>query len=301
MNFERVVIGMDFSERSLAAARWAARHLSHRAELIFTHVLPEPEAPSFLRPHITSLLRVVADMAPALSAGLHGVAELIAPGRSRVEIVAGDPADGLARVADAVDADLVCLGRRRLRRGGARFGATTAHRLLGRTTRAVLIVPGAGRDAPARVLAALEDGAAAERVATIAGALAKRWDARVDALHAISPRLRDFVHACRFEEESEADSRSAEGMREVADLHRLTRRWIEEQAYAARIPPAALRAVVSVGDPGREILGLAPAPARTPTIVAAPPHACVSRVDAARRIMAMCDCCPDPADRRVVA
>jgi nucleotide-binding universal stress UspA family protein len=257
MNFRRVVIGMDFSARSLAAARWTARNLSTDAELIFTHVLPEPETPSFLRARVSSLLDVITDMAPALSAGLLGVAELIAPGRSRIEIVAGDPADGLARVADAVGADLICLGRRRSRRGGARFGATTAHRLLARTRIPVLIIPGTGESTPRRVLAALDDGVASERVATVAGALAARWEAHVHALHVLSPRLRDLVRACRHLDNVDAPDASAESVRDVNDLFCITRRWVEQRARSANVASELLRPSVSVGDPGQEILALA--------------------------------------------
>jgi nucleotide-binding universal stress UspA family protein len=257
MHFQRVVIGMDFSARSLAAARWTARHLSADAELIFTHVLPEPETPSFLRAHVSPFLEVVTDMAPALSAGLLGVAELIAPGRSRIEIVAGDPADGLARVADAVGADLICLGRRRSRRGGARFGATSAHRLVARTRTPILIVPRTSESTPRRVLAALDDGVASERVAAIAGALAKRWNAHVHALHVLSPRLRDLVHAGRHLKDVDAPDDSGESVRAVDDLFRISRRWVEQRARSASVAPELLRGSVSVGDPGQEILALA--------------------------------------------
>ena len=42
MRFNTIVVGIDFSERSLATARWVAHHLSPGAELVFVHVVPEP-------------------------------------------------------------------------------------------------------------------------------------------------------------------------------------------------------------------------------------------------------------------
>ena len=64
---------------------------------------------------------------------------------ARLELVAGDPADELLRVADAVDADLVVLGSRgRGSLAGALLGSVSKA-VLTRSERPVLIVRGARR------------------------------------------------------------------------------------------------------------------------------------------------------------
>jgi nucleotide-binding universal stress UspA family protein len=254
MRFDTIVVGIDFSERSLATARWIAHHLSPDAQIIFVHVVPEPETPSFLRPHLKGVLEEVSGIAPALIPGLRGVADLVARGRHRIEIVSGIAADGLALVAADAGADLICLGRRRLRRGGARFGATTAHRLLARTHVPVLIVPGGDHSTPTRILAALDAREGGDAVARGAARLAGSWEARVDAMHVLSPHLRDLIHSSRTVEAANAESAHSNSVDSTAELFRLTREWLEQQADVAGIPQARARACVSVGDPGQEII-----------------------------------------------
>jgi nucleotide-binding universal stress UspA family protein len=236
MRLNTIVVGIDFSERSLATARWVAHHLSPGAQLIFVHVVPEPETPSFLRPHLKGVLEEVSDIAPALTPGLRGVADLVAHGRHRIEIVSGIAADGLAQVAADAGADLICLGRRRLRRGGARFGATTAHRLLARTRVPVLIVPGGDHSTPTRILAALDARDGGDAVVRGAARLAGSREARVDAVHVLSPHLRDLIHSSRTVEN--ADSAITNGVESTSDLFRLMREWLEQQADVTGIPQA---------------------------------------------------------------
>ena len=254
MRFNTIVVGIDFSERSLATARWVAHHLSPSAKLIFVHVVPEPETPSFLRPHLKGLLDDVGGIAPALIPGLRGVADLVARGRHRIEILSGIAADRLAQVAADAGADLICLGRRRVRRGGARFGATTAHRLLARTRVPVLIVPGGHHASPHRILAALDSRDGSDGIARGAARLAGAWEARVDVVHVLSPHLRDLVRSVQTLAEGKVDSAPANLAEGTDDLFRLSRDWLEQQADVAGIPPARVRACVSVGDPGPEII-----------------------------------------------
>ena len=274
MQFHRVVVGVDFSAASLAAARWVATQLAPRAELVLVHVLPEPEAPSFVRPYLPSMLEIVAELAPPLLGGLRGVAELVNAGRTRVDMRAGLPADGLARAAAEVGADLICVGRTHSRRGSARFGATTAQRLLARTGLPVVVVPaapaapGAQRPAvapPARILAAVDARASASCLVQAAWRLALACEARLDALHVLGPALHALVRAsCP----AEADPGStppapadAGGLGpssfDERTLFGLTREWLEGQLDAAGAAPARARATVRVGDPGQEIVAFA--------------------------------------------
>jgi nucleotide-binding universal stress UspA family protein len=273
MEFHRIVVGVDFSAASIAAARWATA-LAPRAEIVLVHVLPKPEAPPFLRPYLPPMLDVVTELAPSLYGGLRGVAELIDAGRTRIDMREGRPADGLAAAAAEVGADLVCLGRTRSRRGSARFGATTAQRLLARTGLSVLVVP-AARDAqgtateraapPGRILAAVDGGAGGPHVTQAAWRLALASEARVDALHVLGPELHALARACRIADaDAGSDSRAlpptgepGRWLRVEEELLGVTRAWLEDQLQAAGAPPTRAGATVRVGDPGQEIVAFA--------------------------------------------
>ena len=49
MKIERTIVAIDFSERSIAAAQWVARHFAPKSELVLVHALELPPPPLFLR------------------------------------------------------------------------------------------------------------------------------------------------------------------------------------------------------------------------------------------------------------
>src|SRR5689334_2366859 len=130
MPYRRVVVGVDFTDPSLSAARWVARRFAPDAEVVLVHALPGPDTPSYLRPFLSPAVELSAAVAPVFYGGLRGLAGLIGAGRAHVYMAVGHPADVLARAAQQFDADVVCVGRGARRRGSARFGSTTAMRLL---------------------------------------------------------------------------------------------------------------------------------------------------------------------------
>jgi len=46
---ERIIIGVDFTEMSLAAAQWVGRHLARDASVTLVHVIADPLLPNALR------------------------------------------------------------------------------------------------------------------------------------------------------------------------------------------------------------------------------------------------------------
>lgn len=266
MPFGRIVVGIDFSGASLAAARWVATQLAPRAEIVLVHVLPEPEAAPFVRPHLPPMLDVMSDVVPALYGGLRGVADLTGADRTRIDIYTGAPADALALASAEYEADLVCLGRTRSRRGSARFGATTAQRLLTRTRVPVLVVPATRPAAPPRILAALDGRPAGRAAAEMAWRLAGAGSGRVEAVHVLGPELRGFVRACgATAREGGCAARphlaleraEAARIRDEAHLFGLTAQWIARELEAIGAPGTRAAAHVRVGDPGQEIVAFA--------------------------------------------
>jgi nucleotide-binding universal stress UspA family protein len=265
MPFQKVVIGVDFGDASLAAARWAALHFAPSAEVVLAHVLPEPVAPPYLQPRLPPAVEFSAALAPVFYGGLRGLAELIGVGRTTVHMAAGDPADALARTAAELDADLICVGRGKRRRGAARFGATTAHRLLARTDVPTAIVPSRARAAPERILAAVDAGAGGERVTDTACRLAARFEARVEALHVIDDELQELARVghevalaavgAYLAGEDDADRDRAAGRAADAKLLRdLASGWVEALLVRMAHAPSRAHPVIRFGDAGQQVV-----------------------------------------------
>ena len=164
---DRIVVGVDFSEVSLAAAQWAGRHLARDAALTLVHVIEPPLLPNEFRLHSgripgrESRLQARTD---ALRGALHGLSGVVGGARTRVEVRVGDPALELAAYADMVEADLVVIGGRAVSPAAPRHETATTDRLLRRLARPALVARSA-QAAPTTVLAALADDVAVSVIA----------------------------------------------------------------------------------------------------------------------------------------
>ena len=103
--FDRIVVGVDFTEVSLAAAQWVGRHLARDATLTLVHVIPPP-SPNVLRirsvpmPDRNGRLRARIQ---SMYGALHGLARVVGGTTTGVEVRVGDPAVQLPAYADMVD------------------------------------------------------------------------------------------------------------------------------------------------------------------------------------------------------
>jgi len=190
VSFRRIVIGVDFSASSLAAVRWPAHELAPRAHLHFVYVAPDPRGSPLLRPYLPESADPFRDVHDIYRA-LRGLANTIGGDRVDVDIVEGTPADALASIVEEVDADLVCVGKSQRRRASGRFGGTTPHRLLARTSVPVLTVPESARTRPPAVLAAMSDGRESSHVLHTAARLATAHAAHLDVLHALEAEVQE--------------------------------------------------------------------------------------------------------------
>jgi nucleotide-binding universal stress UspA family protein len=234
MTYRRIVIGVDFSTASLNAVRWVAAAFAPRATLYLTHVVARPRVPSFLHALVPDVRDRDADE-PTLYPGLSGFAGFAGARRAEVSVRSGEPAEQLAALADEVDAELICVGRSRRRRGTGRFGATTPQRLLSRTRRSLLLVPSVPPTHRGKILAAVSDGVEGEDVLRAVEPLAAEWwDARVDVLHALHPAAVDDSHA--------------------SDLHRLTEAWLEHRTADLPALRSRMTAIGCTGDAAETIL-----------------------------------------------
>jgi nucleotide-binding universal stress UspA family protein len=272
--FRRVVVGVDFEDASLVAARWVNRYLAHEAELVLAFVREAPTLPSFVRTSAARVRGWSADEAHAIRRSLLSLAELLSPGRARVELREGVTSDELARLAAEVGADLICVGRGRRWRGSARFGATTPQRLLMRSRVPVLVVAGARPALPESVLAAIDERPGGEAVPRVAVRVAAALEARLDALHVLEPdvvqqlqaRVRSTLPRHGAVERDDAQRRALTGSIALgAGLDSATSAACEDarsaaDAWASRLldasgaPRRLSTSVLRIGDPAQQLL-----------------------------------------------
>jgi nucleotide-binding universal stress UspA family protein len=180
---DRIVVGIDFSRVSLAAAQWVGRHLARDAALTLVHVIEPPPLPNVLQlrsarmPDAESRLRARIE---SLRGALHGLSGVLGGTDTRVEVRVGDPALQLSAYADLVEADLVVVGGNAVSRAAPRRETATTDRLLRHLSRPGLVARNV-QAAPTTVLAAL-DGDAAASVLTVARMVAAPCAARVATL-----------------------------------------------------------------------------------------------------------------------
>ncbi|HEX6630046.1 MAG TPA: universal stress protein [Gemmatimonadaceae bacterium] len=246
---ERALIAVDFSTRSLAAARWVARHLAPDATVVLAHVLPVPHAPPFLRGRLRSPQPFVREVAAPMRGSLEGLAEALGVHRVQVELRAGEPAEQLADLALAHDVDLICVGRPRRRADSVKLGRNTVDRLLRQTRVPLLQAAGALAAAPASILTAVDGGAASTHVLGLAWSLAARLEARLTALHVMDEDVRAYVRAMETAAGQAANAAVAEQA-----LWDDAASWLSRTLDAAGAHPGRSHSMIAQGDPGPAVL-----------------------------------------------
>ena len=157
----RIVVGVDFTEVSLAAAQWVGRHLARDATLTLVHVIAPPPLPNVVRlPRILDAESRLRACIQSMRGALHGLAGVIGGTSTGVEVRVGDPAVQLPAYADMVDADLLVVGGNSMFHAAPRRETATTDRLLRQLARPGLVARNV-QSAPKSVLVALADDAAA--------------------------------------------------------------------------------------------------------------------------------------------
>jgi nucleotide-binding universal stress UspA family protein len=125
MPFRRVVVGVDFTDPSPVAVRWASVQFAPETEIVLAHVAAEPQ--------LDRLCELAARMSRA---------------RTSVEVFSGPIADGLVAIARRIDADAICVDRNIGRIDSTRLDAAVESRLLALAEVPVIVVPARPSAAP---------------------------------------------------------------------------------------------------------------------------------------------------------
>ena len=175
-----ILVGVDFRQPSLAAARWAATHFANRARIEVLHVNPVPETPSFLGTGFRPSDDADVSLRPKAE-GLRGFVDTLPAGNVSGLVRVGEEVAELSRRARVSRASLVVLG-------GAKASAAsgrTLHRVIRNVGVPAIVVGPEGGPAPRRILVALDDAAIADTVLHWSAELAREFDARLILLHAL--------------------------------------------------------------------------------------------------------------------
>jgi nucleotide-binding universal stress UspA family protein len=246
MLLRRMLVGLDFRQPSLAAAKWAAAHFGTHAEIELAHVRSVPEVPTFVQ-QVLPLLddRLETATANPLPA-LRGLAATLSAQRLSLHARAGPPVSTLADLARTTEADLVVLGRKTL--DGSR--GRTLERLIRCLSIPALVIGGHGDEQPRRILAAVDDASVGDEVVDWAASLAKYFGAELTLLHVLSDAL--LAHdwnGAQGARENEGVARLGSNFSWVAAAHA----WLRGFSCTNKKLPV-VRTVVAVGAPRPVIL-----------------------------------------------
>jgi nucleotide-binding universal stress UspA family protein len=248
MELERVVIGMDFSAPSLAAARWTVRHFAPEAEIILLHSLELAQAPEFLRATLPPPTELEETARQGAEQRLREVGLSLGAERIWPEVRTGRPADQIANVAREFGADLIVVGEHG--RSGGLWGVlgSTAEYLARSAPVPVLLAQRLPDGPPRRILLPIEESALMETALGWGSFLTDRFRAEAIGFYVVSEtllgRMRIISSAQRTEELEDRILQDAA-------------RWLQEHLDRAGFSSENAVARVAIGDPAKEIVAAA--------------------------------------------
>ncbi len=237
-----IIVAIDFGEPSVEAARWTAEHLASGSQLVLVHAVYAPSPPSFLRGLYPSTDEVIEDAKRGAEARLRDLAQALGLADARIVVVVGRPDEVLANLATEREADLLVIGAHGARRGVWKLLGSTAERVVRRSPGSVLLARGITRDAPGRVLLAIDESE--ERHAVLAwGRRFAGRGAELVAASVVNPLLHgSVVVGAAIQERTRAE----------AQIRESTLEWLRDELRKAGLESATPH--VAFGDAGFEVL-----------------------------------------------
>ncbi len=246
MRFETIIIGVDFTPESRAAAAWVAASFP-RAHLVLAHACPPPTPARVIGRRFAS----AAELANAAVSGarerLEEFAGELQATDVALEVQTGHPQDVLVDAARRHDGDLIVIGPHVPRAGLGRLLGSTGEGLLRMSALPVLLIGQGMSGPPRRILAPVDGSPVTADVLRAAKDFASIFGASVQALYVFDTATYaalSVLHACdreRVEHEAERE----------ASL------WYEHYRHAAGLEPGEAKLVVTFGEARHEILAMA--------------------------------------------
>lgn len=191
MAYRRVLIGTDFSEASLEAARCALVYGGRDARYRVVHVEPPSGPPSWWPTGRDEPAGGAATRREGLLRSLHEWARKAGLPNVEPALPVGSAGKEMAREAAAMGADLVVVGSRGRSKVERLLLGSTARAILRASVADTLVVRGktGAPDGPGatRILVATDFNEPSRAAAKRALALAQEWNAEVRVVHAVDP------------------------------------------------------------------------------------------------------------------
>lgn len=241
-----IVVGVDFSAPSTAAARWTARHVVEQEDLVLAHAICIPEPPGFLKGLYPPVEPLIEDARRGAEARLRELGESLGVPRVSQEVHVGRPDEVLAEVTKRFGAELLVIGPHGDRPGIGKLLGGTAERLARVSPASVLLARGLPAGAPRVVLVALEESVVNDALLAWTVRFARRSGATVVAMHVVNPLLAGAA---------QIGAAGSERRRVEEQLRHQAEEWL-----SARLAGTALEQVateVAFGYPGFEIMSAA--------------------------------------------
>jgi nucleotide-binding universal stress UspA family protein len=243
MSGRTIIIGVDFGEPSLIAARWVAREFGAGAELVLTHAVHLPEVPAFLRELYVPPERVVDDACADAESRLRTFVESLDAPNVRAEVHVGRPEDVLSDAVEASAAQWLVVGPRRQDRDFRHLLGNIAERTLRRSRASVFLARELPDGAPANVLVGFDDTPLMSKVIEAAATLVGGAASRVTAMYV----ARSITY-----ESAPTAALTAEHRAREDRVRARAEEWIVRQL--AGTPLEGAHARVTFGEPGMELV-----------------------------------------------
>lgn len=252
---QRLLVGIDFGELSLAAAEWSATHFAPEAEHVLLHVLDVPRSSSLVQcSGFREELRQAA--LPAVIRRLEEVRASLAAERAasaderpvpQIAVREGSPAREIARLAEITSADLVVVGGHGQNRGAWSLLGSTADRVIRLGRIPVLVTRGPLRNPPGSLLVAVDGSSTSLRALSWAAFLGRRFGASVTVLHVASLVAQSHVGGVSTRASArQLQQHSSELEGKLRDLVR-----------GAGVDPLSVSLDIAAGNPASEIVAAA--------------------------------------------
>src|SRR5512143_426219 len=253
MTLDKIVIGMDFSDTAIKAAKWASEYFAPSAEIILVHVIDLPDQPPFGRHLLPAPDVIEAEAREYASTHLREVATSLTPETPRCEIRVGKPHEQITKLAHDVGAALVVVGPHGDRPRPSKFLGTTAERIVRTSPVPVLVAtnPPAGR--PQAFLVPVDELSITPTLLEWTRELAELFDADVTLLHVWSNAVYSHVASMAYA----AKANEAEAREDISnELRDAGLHWLREIARTG-IRRDRVTATVTHGKPGDAAVQLA--------------------------------------------
>lgn len=192
MRIRSVVVGMDFSETSIVAARWAVEHFAPNAKTTLVHVVALPDRPTFAAELLPATDTIESAARRSAERHMQDAIASISP-RAEFEIRFGKPHEQVVEAARARHADVILVGPHDDRHARSRWLGATAERIVRTSPIPVLVVVDPPPHPPRTLLVPVNESRLTGSIFAWASRFAETFDAEVKLLHVWSESLYAYV------------------------------------------------------------------------------------------------------------